>query len=42
VTRLPCPPEVLIERMARGEAEMDGPLVRLRMMQGRVRKALGF
>ena len=39
VTRLPCGPEVLVERMAAGQAGMDGPLVRLRMAQGRVMKA---
>lgn len=41
VTRLPCPVEVLVERMAAGQAGMDGPLVRLRQMQGRVMKVLG-
>jgi capsular polysaccharide export protein len=38
VTRLPCGPEVLVERMASGAAAMDGPLVRLRRMQGWVKK----
>ena len=38
VTRLPCGAEVLVERMAAGQAGMDGPLVRLRMAQGRVMK----
>lgn len=41
ITRLPCPVEVLVERMAAGQACMDGPLVRLRRMQGRVMKVLG-
>jgi capsular polysaccharide export protein len=40
VTRLPCPVEVLVERMARGQAAMDGPLVRLRQAQGWVMKRL--
>jgi len=40
VTRLPCPVEVLVERMARGQAVMDGPLVRLRQAQGWVMKRL--
>jgi capsular polysaccharide export protein len=38
ITRLPCPVEVLVQRMARGEAAMDGPLVRLRQAQGRLMK----
>jgi len=33
--------EVLVERLAAGQAGMDGPLVRLRRMQGRVMKVLG-
>lgn len=35
VTRLPCPAEVVIERMARGEARVTSPLVALREWQGR-------
>ena len=37
---LPCPVEVLVMRMAQGQATMDGPLVRLRLLQGRLRKLL--
>ena len=40
VTRLPCRVEVLVQRMAQGQADMDGPLVRLRLWQGRLRKFL--
>jgi capsular polysaccharide export protein len=36
VTRLPCPPEVLIDRMATNQADIKTPLVRLRQMQGRL------
>jgi capsular polysaccharide export protein len=36
VTRLPCGPEVLVERMAAGQALVSSPLVALREMQGRV------
>ncbi|MBS0480790.1 MAG: beta-3-deoxy-D-manno-oct-2-ulosonic acid transferase [Proteobacteria bacterium] len=35
VTRLPCPAEVLVERMAAGQAAVRSPLVTLREMQGR-------
>ena len=35
VTRLPCPVEVLVERMAAGQAGVSSPLVWLREMQGR-------
>jgi capsular polysaccharide export protein len=41
VTRLPCPVEVLVQRMAQGRAHVGGPLVSLRVWQGRVRKVLG-
>ena len=42
VTRLPCPVEVLVERMAAGQAGADGALVRLRRMQGVVLRVLGI
>lgn len=35
VTRLPCPAEVLVERMAVGQARITSPLVVLRQWQGR-------
>jgi capsular polysaccharide export protein len=35
VTRLPCPVEVLVERMAAGEATVSSPLVALREWQGK-------
>ena len=41
VTRLPCGPELLVRRMADGQAGMITPLVRLRMAWGRVKKAIG-
>jgi capsular polysaccharide export protein len=40
VTRLPCPPEVLIDRMASGQADIKTPLVRLRQIQGRLNAML--
>jgi capsular polysaccharide export protein len=40
VTRLPCPPEVLIDRMASNQADIKTPLVRLRQMQGRLNAML--
>ncbi|MDE2405071.1 MAG: beta-3-deoxy-D-manno-oct-2-ulosonic acid transferase [Sphingomonadales bacterium] len=40
VTRLPCPVEVLVERMASGQAAVTSPLVRLREWQGRAQKLL--
>jgi capsular polysaccharide export protein len=40
VTRLPCPPEVLIDRMATGRAEVVTPLIRLREAQGRLNAML--
>lgn len=36
VTRLPCPVEVLVDRMASGAADVRTPLVRLRQVQGRL------
>lgn len=38
VTRLPCPPEVLVERMASGRAQVASPLIALRTLQGRVQR----
>lgn len=40
VTRLPCPAEVLVERMAQGQAVVSSPLVRLREWQGRLNLAI--
>ncbi|MDE2301022.1 MAG: beta-3-deoxy-D-manno-oct-2-ulosonic acid transferase [Sphingomonadales bacterium] len=40
VSRLPCPPEVLVERMAAGEAAVSSPLVRLRKWQGALMRRL--
>lgn len=34
VTRLPCPVEILVERLAAGEAEIASPLIGLRKAQG--------
>lgn len=39
VTRLPCPPEVLVERMTAGQARVTSWLVNLREWQGRLRLA---
>ncbi len=36
VTRLPCPAEVLVNRMVTGDARITSPLVRLREAQGRL------
>ena len=36
VTRLPCPAEVVVERMATGQAKVSSPLVALREAQGRL------
>ena len=36
VTRLPCPPEVLVQRLAEGTARVTSPLVTLRQWQGRI------
>jgi capsular polysaccharide export protein len=41
VTRLPCPVEVLVDRMAKGQAEVTSPLVRLRQWQGSLNRWLG-
>lgn len=40
VTRLPCSPEILVERIARGEEDVAAPLAGLRMLQGKVKLAL--
>ena len=37
VTRLPCPAEIVVERMAKGQGRMTSPLIRLREWQGRLR-----
>ena len=37
VTRLPCPPEVLVQRIAHGQARVASPLILLREWQGRLR-----
>jgi capsular polysaccharide export protein len=41
VTRLPCPVEVLVERMAAGQANITSPLVSLRQWQGRLSRWIG-
>lgn len=38
VTRLPCPPEVVVARIAAGQARVTSPLVALREWQGRLRR----
>jgi capsular polysaccharide export protein len=40
VTRLPCPVEVLVERIAAGRARVTSPLVRVREAQGRLNRFL--
>ena len=40
VTRLPCPAEVVVRRMAEGTANVSSPLIALREWQGRIRLAL--
>lgn len=40
VTRLPCPAELLVERMAHGLASISTPLITLRQWQGRLRSLL--
>ncbi len=40
VTRLPSPPEILIERIARGEAHVDAPLAGIRSLQGKLNLAI--
>lgn len=37
VTRLPCPPEVLVQRIAHGQARVASPLILLREWQGKLR-----
>lgn len=37
VTRLPCPPEVLVQRIVRGEARVSSLLITLREWQGKLR-----
>lgn len=39
VTRLPCPAEVVVRRMAEGTARVSSPLIALREWQGRIRLA---
>jgi capsular polysaccharide export protein len=41
VTGLPCPPEVLIDRLTRQLQPDDGMIVRARRWQGRIRRVLG-
>lgn len=40
VTRLPCPPEVLVDRIAKGEASVAAPLSGVRRLQGKLKLAL--
>lgn len=40
VTRLPCPPETLVRRIARGEDGVTAPLATLRILQGKLKLAL--
>jgi len=40
VSRLPCPPEILVERMARGEGTVGAPLTGMRKLQGKMKVAL--
>ncbi|MFN5820776.1 MAG: hypothetical protein ACK44Y_10150, partial [Novosphingobium sp.] len=37
VTRLPCPPELLVDRIAGGQARVGSLLITLREWQGRLR-----
>ncbi len=39
VTRLPCPPEVLVERMVSGEARIAAPFAGVRILQGKLKLA---
>jgi capsular polysaccharide export protein len=39
VTRLPCPPEILVERIAKGEARVDAPYAGMRILQGKLKLA---
>lgn len=40
VTRLPCTPEVLVDRVAKGDGKMPAPLSSLRVVQGKINLAL--
>lgn len=40
VTRLPCEPELLVARIAEGKAQVRSPLITLRELQGRMKRAL--
>lgn len=40
VTGLPCPPEILIRRLAEGATPADGLLVRLRRLQGNLKRGI--
>jgi capsular polysaccharide export protein len=40
VTRLPCPPEVLVDRIACGRAEVAAPLAGVRKLQGKFKLVL--
>lgn len=40
VTCLPCPPEILVRRIARGEDMVKAPLSSVRILQGKIRVAL--
>lgn len=40
VTRLPCPAEILVDRLAQGNAQIRSPLVRLRKAQGQLIRGL--
>ena len=40
LTGLPCPPEILVRRIADGAAPRDGVVVQMRRLQGRLKKRL--
>lgn len=40
LTGLPCPPEILVRRIAEGAAPQDGLVVQMRRLQGRLKKRL--
>lgn len=40
VTRLPCEPELLVERIAQGQARVRSPLIALRELQGKLKRRL--
>ncbi|MGH6744472.1 beta-3-deoxy-D-manno-oct-2-ulosonic acid transferase [Novosphingobium sp.] len=42
VTRLPCGPETLVDRIASGQANVRSALIRLREVQGRMNRVLGW